>query len=237
MSEPQARTTQKQVRPNARGAGVIGALLLVLGLLLIVTGVIAGTRLFGANGGNGTVDQRATSIALRGRAEQALTTAARALEPKAMAASRLPEIVSALDLDADVHTFEDLLENEDWWARYRSEFALSGLVTGAGAVAMISMATPGGSPSPAGTGHAEPSPAATRAIGSAGVELGGAAVVRQAREAGVASGVAAAQGRAFMVAAARVPRGKRASGAVVILGAPLERSALQAVADGTGTAV
>ena len=36
-----------------------------------------------------------------------------------MAASRLPEIVSGLDLDADAHTFEDLLENEDWWAPYR----------------------------------------------------------------------------------------------------------------------
>src|SRR4051794_10472354 len=210
MSEPQARTTQKQVRPNARGAGVIGALLLVLGLLLIVTGVIAGTRLFGANGGNGTVDQRATSIALRGRAEQALTTAARGLEPKALAASRLPAIVSGLDLDADVHTFEDLLENEDWWAPYRSEFALSGLVTGRGAVTTI---------------------------GSGAVDLGGTAVVRQAREAGVASGTVAAQGRAFILAAARVPRGKHASGAVVILGAPLERSALQAVADGAGAAV
>src|SRR6266496_4075866 len=180
MSEPQARTTQKQARATARGAGVIGALLLVLGLLVIVTGVIARTRLFSANGGNGNVDQRATATALRGRAEQALTTAARALEPKVMAASRLPEIVSALDLDADVHTFEDLLENEDWWARYRSEFALSGLVTGAGAVATISMATPDGAPRPAATRLAERSPAATHAIGSAGVELGGATVVRQA---------------------------------------------------------
>src|SRR4051812_19775020 len=190
MSEPQAATGQKNERAPARGAGVIGALLLVVGLLLIATGVIARTRVFGASGGSARVDQRATATALRGRAEQALTTAARALEPKAMAASRLPEIVSALDLDADVHTFEDLLENEDWWARYRSQFALSGLVTGAGAVATI---------------------------GSGGVELGGATAVRQAREAGVASGVAAAQGRAFMMAAARVPPGKHASGAVVIL--------------------
>ena len=210
MSEPQAAPAQKQARASTRGAGVIGALLLVVGLLLIVTGVIARTRVFGASGGSGNGDQRATATALRARAEQALTTAARALEPKAMAASRLPEIVSGLDLDADVHTFEDLLENEDWWAPYRTEFALSGLVTGAGAVATI---------------------------GSGGVDLGGASVVRQAREGGVASGAAAAQGRAFMVAAARVPRGKHASGAVVILGAPLERSALQAVADGAGTAV
>ena len=51
--------------------------------------------------------------------------------------------------------------------------------------------------------------------GPGGVDLGGASVVRQAREGGVASGAVAAQGRAFMVAAARVPRGKHASGAVV----------------------
>jgi len=207
MSEPQAGSPQKPARVPTRGAGVLGALLLAVGLLLVVTGVVARTRAFG---GNGNEDQRAGATALRGRAEQALTGAARALEPKAMSAARAPEIVSGLDLDADVHTFEDLLENEDWWAPYRSEFPLSGIVTGAGAVATI---------------------------GSGGGELASAAVVRQAREAGVASGVVAIQGRAFMVAAGRVPRGKHAAGAVVILGAPLERPALQAVAEGAGTAV
>ena len=62
--------------------------------------------------------------------------------------------------------------------------------------------------------------------------------MRQAREVGVASGVAAIQGRAFMFAAARVPRGKHhAPGAVVVVGAPIERPVLQAIADGAGTAV
>ena len=168
MSEPQAARTQKQARAPTRGAGVLGALLLVVGLLLIVTGVIARTRVFGASGGSGNGDQRATATALRARAEQALTTAARALEPKAMAASRLPEIVSGLDLDADVHTFEDLLENEDWWAPYRPSSRCRALVTGAGA--------------------------ARDRSGSGGVDLGGASVIRQAREGGVASGVAAVAG-------------------------------------------
>ena len=195
-------------RVAARGAGVIGALLLVVGLLLIATGVFARTH---AIGGGGTEDARATATALRGRVDQALAGAARVLEPKALAAARLPEIVSGLDLDADAHTFEDLLENEDWWAPYRSEFPLSGVAT-ANAVAII------------GAGNAD---------------LSGSPVVRQAREAGVASGVTAIQGRAFTFAAARVPRGKQhhASGAVVILGAPLERPALQTVADGAGSAV
>ena len=46
-----------------------------------------------ARRGGGNDDLRATATALRGRVEQALASAARALEPKAMAAARLPEIV------------------------------------------------------------------------------------------------------------------------------------------------
>src|SRR3954464_1037253 len=118
-------------RLATRGASVVGALLLVVGLVLIATGVAA--RLHTVGGSGGSDDQRATATALRGRIDLGVASAARVLEPKAMSAARLSEIVSGLDLDADAHTFEDLLENEDWWAPYRSEFALSGLVTGAGA--------------------------------------------------------------------------------------------------------
>jgi protein kinase-like protein len=204
MSE---RRPPAQERQPTRGGGVIGALLLVVGLLLIATGVVARTHSIGGGG----EDLRATATALRGRVDQALAGAARALEPKATAAARLSEIVSGLDLDADAHTFEDLLENEDWWAPYRSEFPLSGVVTANGALAVL---------------------------GSGNTDLSGTPAVRLAREAGVASGVAAIQGRAYLFAAARVPRGKHhASGAVVILGAPLERAALQTVADGAATAV
>jgi hypothetical protein len=206
MSEEQERTpTEKRV--STRGAGMVGALLLVVGLLLIATGVIARTHF----AGGGTDDLRATATALRARVEQAMAGVAHGLEPKAATAARLPEIVSGLDLDADAHTFEDLLENEDWWAPYRAEFPLSGVVTADGALAIL---------------------------GSSGTDVSTTPAVRQAREAGVASGVTAIQGRAFMLAAARVPRGKRhGSGAVVVLGSPLERQALQAVADGAGTAV
>src|SRR5262245_15992738 len=196
-------------RAAALGAGVIGALLLVVGLLMIATGVFARTHSFG--GGGGGEDRRATATALRGRIDQALAGAARALEPKALSAARLSEIVSGLDLDADAHTFEDLLENEDWWAPYRSEFPLSGVVTANGALAML---------------------------GAGAADLSGAPAVKQAREAGVASGVTAIQGQAFLFAAARVPRGKKhAPGAVVIVGKPIERPALQVVAEGAATAV
>ena len=199
-------------RAPARGAGVAGALLLVVGVLLIATGVFARTH---SMGGSGNDEARATAAMLRGRVEQALAGATRALEPKAMAAARLPEIVSGLDLDADAHTFEDLLQNEDWWAPYRAEFPLSGVVTANGALAIIMMGNRTGS-----------------------ADVSGSSAVRQAREVGVASGVAAIQGRAFMFAAARVPRGKHhAPGAVVVVGTPLEPPVLQAVADGAGTAV
>src|SRR4051794_1056728 len=204
--EPRAPADGRLV---TRGASVIGALLLVVGLVLIATGVAA--RLHSIGGTGGSDDQRATATALRGRIDLGVASAARVLEPKAMSAARLSEIVSGLDLDADAHTFEDLLENEDWWAPYRSEFSLSGLVTADGALAMR---------------------------GSGVSDLSAAPVVRQAREAGVASGVAAIQGRAFLLAAARVPRGKHhASGGVVILGTPFERAALQTVADGAATPV
>src|SRR5262245_22533395 len=193
-------------RAAALGAGVIGALLLVVGLLMIATGVFARTHSFG--GGGGGEDRRATATALRGRIDQALAGAARALEPKALSAARLSEIVSGLDLDADAHTFEDLLENEDWWAPYRSEFPVSGVVTANGALAMLG---------------AEPG------------DLSNAPIARHAREAGVASGIAALQGNAYLIAAARVPRDKRASGAVVVVGKPFERAALQTVAEGAAT--
>ena len=198
-------------RVPSRGAGVLGALLIVVGLLMIATGVFARTHSVAGSPGGNSEDLRAAATALHSRVDQALATAARALEPKAMTAARLPEIVSALDLDADPHTLEDLLENEDWWAPYRAEFALSGLVTGNGDIAVR---------------------------GPRSADIAVAPALRQAREAGVASGVAAIQGRAFLLAAARVSRGKRhESGAVVVVGTPFERPALQTVAEGAGAAV
>ena len=124
-------------------------------------------------------DPRPAAAALRGRLEQALASAARALEPKAATAARLSEVVSGLDLAADPHTFEDLLQNEDWWAPYRAEFPVSGVITSTGALALL---------------------------GPNEADVSATAVVRQAREAGVASGTVALGGRPFMLAAARVPR-------------------------------
>ena len=189
-----------------------GALLLVVGLLLIATGVFARTH---SLGGGGNDEVRATAAALRGRVDQALAGATRALEPKAMAAARLPEIVSGLDLDADAHTFEDLLQNEDWWAPYRAEFPLSGVVTANGALAIIMM----GNRRAPRTSAARP-PCARRARSAS------RRVSRRSRAAPSCS-----RRRACRAGKHHAP------GAVVVVGAPLERPALQAVADGAGTAV
>ena len=74
-------------------------------------------------------------------------------------------------------------------------------------------------------------------LGPNEADISATPVVRQAREAGVASGTVALGGRPFMLAAARVPKGKRVdSKAVVVLGAALERPALQGIADSAGVA-
>ncbi len=201
--------SDKRSSPRAEDASaraIAGALLVVVGLLLVATGVVARTYL--ASGGR--EDPLPAAAALRGRLEQALAAAARALEPKAATAARLSEIVSGLDLDADPHTFEDLLHNEDWWAPYRAEFPVSGVITSSGALALLG-----------------PNEAAVSTT----------PVVQQAREAGAASGTVALGGRPFLLAAARVPKGKRVdSRAVVVLGAVLERPALQGIADTAGVA-
>jgi serine/threonine-protein kinase len=188
-----------------RGFAVVA---IVSGVLLVVTALL--TRNGRVHPGPGD-EQRGAAAALRARLDQALQSATRAYEPKATTAARLSEIVSGLDLDADPHTFEDLLENEDWWAPYRTEFAVSGVVSASGSLATIG----------AGAG-----------------DLSGTTVVRQARDLGVASGVVAAQGKPLLLAAARVPRGKRrASGAVVVLGAPFDRAALRSLSEAAAAPV
>jgi tRNA A-37 threonylcarbamoyl transferase component Bud32 len=194
-----------------KGAGAAAGTLLVIGGLGLVGG---GLYLRGHAGGTtarSADDLKLAAGATRTRVEQSMQAATGAIESRAAAAAHLPAIASALDLDADPHTFEDLLSNEDWWAPFRAEFAVNGVVSAGGRLA---------------------------AIGPLDGELAVAAVVKQARDSGVASGVTLVQGRAFLLAAARVPAGKRrGSGAVVVLGVPFGRAPLQAISDSSGTTV
>ena len=65
-------------------------------------------------------------------------------------------------MGADAATYQDLVDNEEWWAPYRARFALSGVVPKSG-------------------------PAATR--GPATGELGASPLVVRARQSGAASGL------------------------------------------------
>ncbi|HEY4394004.1 MAG TPA: hypothetical protein VGP64_08080, partial [Polyangia bacterium] len=187
----------------------VGAALVLLGLGLCGGGLYLRGHL--AAEAPNPDELKATAATVHARLDEALKVTTGAVESKASAAARLPEIASALDLDADSHTFEDLLSNEDWWASYRAEFAVNGVVSATGRVATT---------------------------GPIDGELAHAAVVEQARDAGAASGVVMAGTRAFLLAAARVPAGKRrGSGAVVVLGTPFGRAPLQAISDAAGATV
>src|SRR4051812_50049135 len=94
--EPRAPADGRLV---TRGASVIGALLLVVGLVLIATGVAA--RLHSIGGTGGSDDQRATAPALRGRIDLGRGGAARVVEAKAMAGGGLSEIGPGPDLGGD----------------------------------------------------------------------------------------------------------------------------------------
>ena len=146
----------------------------------------------------------------RARIDQALAAEARALEPAAVEAAHVPELTAALDMGADRTTYQDLLDNEDWWARTRSRFPLSALI-GDGPLAIVGPGT---------------------------ADLAKSAVVRAAREHGVASGILPGIGRGFAAAAAAVPQAKRRGGpAVVLVGVLVDGAALKRVSDLTGDAV
>jgi hypothetical protein len=178
----------------------LSAASIVAGLLLVGTAWLARDHGRGSGGGD-----RAEAAALRARLAELVRSTTRSLEPKVTAASRLQGIVSGLDLEADPHTFDDLLANEDWWAPIRAEFSIFGVVAPSGSLAVR---------------------------GLDARKLADTPLVRQALEVGVASAVVSIDGRSLMLAAARVPPGKRrVSGAVVVLGDPFERAALQPIAE------
>jgi hypothetical protein len=163
------------------------------------------------------------------RVEQAFGAQARALEPAAAAAARLPELTAALTMGADQATVQDLLDNEDWWAPYRTEFPLSAVVT------EIPLAVVG-----PGAGHL-----ATSTLVQAGRRRGA-----------TTSGLLPGEGRAFVAATAPVSlktarrpggdqaddqAGEKAAGPrttpIVLLGKLVDEKMLQKVAELTGDLV
>lgn len=158
-------------------------------------------------------DAAKAGAAVRERVARAVGAVAAGLEPQATAAAMVPELAAAWKMRADRTTFQDLFVNEEWWAPYRARFPLSAVVTEQGVLA---------------------------SLGPDVGDLGASDVVKAARAAGVASGLLAAKGRAFFVAAARLPAGEGAAPAdlpLVVLGAPLDQATLQQAAGETGDVV
>jgi len=152
----------------------------------------------------------AAAEAAHGRVEQALRAQARALEPSAAEAARVPELVAALKMGADRVTAQDLLENEDWWSRFRSRFAFTALV-GDTTLAVLGP----------GTGNVADS-----------------AIVQDARARGASSGIHPGDGRAFLAAAAAAAQtGSPGKPAVVVLGEVIDGAKLAQVAGLTGDVV
>ncbi|HEY8923444.1 MAG TPA: serine/threonine-protein kinase [Polyangia bacterium] len=157
------------------------------------------------------IDTERVSSEARARVEQALGSGARAFEPTAASAARIPELIAALNMGADRATFQDLLESEEWWAKIRGQFPLNGVVTPQGALALLS---PGSDDA-----------AVTDAI-------------RVAGDREVASGLIAGRGRAFLAATARVTRTSRAGEPTfVLVGAPVDHAALAKASEQTGDAI
>ena len=75
---------------------------------------------------------KAEAMVRAGTDQQAAETQAelRALEGRAQAAAELPALTAALTAHVDSATIVDLLDSEDWWQSYRTEFSLVRVIVG-----------------------------------------------------------------------------------------------------------
>jgi tRNA A-37 threonylcarbamoyl transferase component Bud32 len=182
----------------------IGWALILIGLIVGAAGLVIRAR-----SPNAPPPLDAAAETAHGRVEQALRARARALEPAAAEAARVPELVASLNMGADRVTTQDLLENEDWWSRFRSRFAFTAVV----ADTTLALLGPG-------TGNVASSP-----------------IVQDARARGTASGLLAGDGRAFLAAAAAGQTGRAGKPPVVLLGEVLDGAKLAQVAGSTGDVI
>src|SRR5881396_2686759 len=158
-------TDRRKAFPRV-GIGAVGALLIAAGLVLRAQVEPPAP-----------VDLEPRAAEARARAMRTLDEEARALEPKAAGAAHTAELVAALKMGVDHETFQDLLDNEEWWAPYRKGFALAGVVKAGDALTV---------PASGATDVV----AADAARLSAGAEQG--------------SGILRGRGRAFLAATARI---------------------------------
>ena len=110
---------------SERGRTRLGITLLFAGLA--VAGADLGWRLT-ADPAAGAAEGAAQQAQARNR--EAMAALARALEPRVQQASRLPELVAALDTQVDDKTLQDIVDTEESWAELRRAFPLQAVILG-----------------------------------------------------------------------------------------------------------
>jgi serine/threonine-protein kinase len=212
MGSSTAPRQTQTLAPESRAAGRTGRLAaaavgVAVGLALLVGGLL---QTMAPPAPPGELD--AAAGAARARLEEAVASRARTLEPTAAQAARVHQLVSALDLAGnDVATLQNVFDDEESWAPYRTPPVVSALVSSGRMLAKVGQ----------GLG-----------------DLTGSEIVRQARERGSASGLVAGSDRLFIAAAVRASGTKaRDDGVVVLVGTPVNRSELHALAERTGDGV
>jgi hypothetical protein len=181
--------------------------------LIVAGGAVIGAGFWVKSTGSGDPQALETEAhAARQRIEQSVEAQARILEPRAAQAAAVPQVVAGLESGADGKTFQDLFETEDWWRDIRKTAPYSALVSGDEVLA---------------------------SVGIEKLEVTNTPIVARARAGKLASGLMVGSGRAYLLAAALVTRGKNHEErkAVVVLGELLDEAHLQRIAERTGDAV
>jgi tRNA A-37 threonylcarbamoyl transferase component Bud32 len=148
----------------------------------------------------------------RAHAQQAIEGFVRGLEPHAIAAAGVEKILNAVDDHVNEQTFQDLLDDEEWWERYRRAFAISAVVVG---------------------------PTVMARRGPATYALAGSPLVEAARQREVASGLVADGDAVYAMGAALITQAKdvRRDHPVLVLGKAVGEKFLQEVAARAGDGV
>jgi hypothetical protein len=184
-----------------------GGILLLLGLAAAGGGI-----LWKRMAPTGAGELALAADAARTRNQQALQIVARRLEPQVLEATRVPELVAALDTQVDQKTLQDIIDTEESWAAVRRSFPLTAVVAGGRVL--------------------------TRSVGP-GEDLASHALVKAVRTEGWAAGLVLLREQAYLLLGAPVGEARQvgADRPVLLLGLPADEKLLQQLADTSGDAV
>jgi hypothetical protein len=179
-------------------------------LLLASAAAGAGLWLKGRQGTPATAELERSAGRARARNQQALAAVARTLETRVAEASRIPQLLGALE-SGDAKTLQDFLDDEDSWAEVRRSYPLGAVISENRVLGRW----------------------------GAAVDLGGLPLIEGARGRGPSSGLVAAEDRTFLAATALVGDTARlgARQPVLLLGEGADSRLLQRIVDATGDAL